>query len=100
MTGRTYCREGKRPTQRKPGPRHVDQTPCPAGGLHRLTCDRRAHVTCAGCGATWADLDAELRAEPPPRPATVVPSEASCQRCGTERTRSKTGLCAACREAA
>lgn len=39
----------------------VQTLPCPAGGHHVLTNDRRARTTCGGCGAGWAELDAEAR---------------------------------------
>ena len=41
----------------------VETLPCPAadGGTHRLT-NRGLGTVCSHCGATWADLDADLRA--------------------------------------
>lgn len=51
-----------RNTRAKTPALHVEQAPCPRGGLHVLT--NRGEVTlCAGCGAGWAELDAGLRGQ-------------------------------------
>lgn len=40
---------------------HVETLDCPSGGLNVLTNDENACTYCSGCGATWGQLDAEVR---------------------------------------
>jgi hypothetical protein len=54
-------------TQRPPGVPSVEDQPCDAGTTHTLRNSPDATTTCEHCGATWAHLDAELRAQLPER---------------------------------
>ena len=57
MTQRT---KGK-PSTRPAAIPEVESRPCPSGGNHRLANTRAGRTRCAGCGESWAALDAELR---------------------------------------
>lgn len=48
-----------------PGVPSVETAPCPTGGTHLLTNTLAGHTRCFGCGASWADLDARIRARLP-----------------------------------
>lgn len=46
----------------------VETLPCPAGGLHVLVnVATGVECICSGCGVSWADLDAAVRAARPRR---------------------------------
>lgn len=54
----------------------VETLPCSSGGLHVLTNEERVTL-CAGCRATWQDLDAAVRS------GEVTPPGPDCETCGS-----------------